>query len=185
MARRTTHPRHRPRPTVRLHHRRTLHRTDPGHQAYPGTRVTTPRTLHRQLAHIRIEAAIIGYRLPTILAHLNTITPDGYPTTASGADTGPHGNTVNRPTERTAIHRAEHDTLNELDDYIRTARHALTLTSQLLDHIGAPPTTLGHLRCTGCQQWADPARNDGQCLDCGRRTDTDQRRARRRTQTPA
>ena len=147
----------------------------------------TPRTLTRQLTHIRLEAWIITHRLPATLNHLNTITPDGYPTTASGADTGPHTNIVNRPTEHIAIHRLEHDILNELDDYIRTARHALYIATNILDLVGTPPGTLTHLRCITCQQWADPDRGDGNCIDCGRRTDSDTRRHRRhaRTEPPA
>lgn len=158
--------------------------------------MTNPRHVTTDIARAAVLLEIVRTRAPSAIRAitLNLSDLDGYPTTASGADRGPGGGTVSSSTERAALARL-HDRgptsdLDELHDCIRTARHALDLALGVIDRVMPAALTtvdLRRLRCIGtgdaagstCEQWADPTRRDGRCVDCGRRSDSDARRARR------
>ena len=165
--------------------------------------MTTPRTIRARVTTARINLTHLEAR---IAAALDALTAeerdhDGYPTSASGADRGPGGGglVIAVDGDRVPVTSVEHAVLtrhrgtfplDELDDLVRTAAHALDLAVNFcLRHTpGVTAADLSRLRCAGddtptgasCTQLADPRRTDGLCIDCGRRVDSDARRRRKR-----
>ena len=84
--------------------------------------------------------------------------------------------------------------LNDVHDYAHAALTALDMLHRALTDCGVPPSYTAHLMCIeygdgrNCDQWKDPNRNDGRCVDHGRTADSNARRRRRhddRTDIPA
>jgi hypothetical protein len=124
---------------------------------------------------------------------------DGYPSIASGSDTGPHGNDTTSSVERAVINRSEHDPPGRWDRKPVAALHEgadltrslLAISRQLLDwcdtHSGSRLTAseLDTMRCTNwrkddpksCGNFATPRRHNNQtiddkrCLPCGQLAD--------------
>lgn len=142
---------------------------------------------HRGLTR---EWHAITDRLPRTLAAIAQAATlhDGYPSTASGADTGPHGHSDTSSTERAVLHRLhEPDDPKkrpgpivdawQIDDFLQSIETALRNIHAICDRHTQPltPADLERLRCIGtgdhegasCTQYADPNRRDGRCTRCG------------------
>lgn len=139
-----------------------------------------------------VDALLVHRNLTTALATLNAQLDhlDGYPTTASGADTGPPGHTTDTPVERIVAQRIgtwkpgpsyEYD---ELVDWILTyrkgARNALIAVERLTGR-RLTPRERSAAQCVDCADIADPRRDDGRCIRHGQLED-ERRTARSNSQ---
>jgi hypothetical protein len=156
---------------------------------------------------LNVLTARLGPTLQALEAQADAI--DGYPTIASGSDTGPHSNDTTSSVERAVINRIEHDPAGRWDRRPVAALHEgadltrslLHIARQLLDwcdtHSGSrlSASELDTLRCTNwrkddpksCGNFATPRRHNNQtiddkrCLGCGQLVDDieDERQAHR------
>jgi len=161
------------------------------------------RTTLTAITHLTVAAQTrLGPTLIQLVAQLEA--NDGYPTCASGSDTGHHSpyipagpNASTSSTERNALHPDERNdnntyaigaraALTELQDLLNSAVLALETVCRECDRRtpGLTDTDISRLRCAtipkgACTQWADPTRTDGYCIDHGRTIDTNRRRLTR------
>lgn len=168
--------------------------------------MTTPKTVTKRAHALQLNAQLLALRCAGIPAVVELA--DGYPSTASGADTGPHGTSELTPTERAAHARLGDiaassgqryrpgmvTRLADLDELIHGANDLLMRAMAIVDAMGTGyAVDYTHLRCIGtgdeegaaCHQWQDPRRKDGRCTDCGRGVDSNDRRLRRYAQGAA
>jgi hypothetical protein len=119
--------------------------------------VTHPRAIRNQLHAVNLLNGLINIRLPdtinALTARLNQ--HDGYPSTASGSDSGPRGTSELTPTEA-AAHRRLGDaeslhgfkykpgptaTLYDIDELLGILHRAATQLLDICDTRGPRPTT--------------------------------------------
>lgn len=143
--------------------------------------------LHAQLVDVGIANA-----LAAIKARLDDL--DGYPATASGADTGPRGSSDTSSTERVTLARLGDlkrpgvvQLRDDLEERLLIACTAVREALAIMDRFtGAAPLTPAErhrLRCigtgdaegAGCGQWAVI---DGRCIDCNRTIKAERERKR-------
>lgn len=172
--------------------------------------MTTPRDINQAMTLHTHLTTLARMRLPAAIIQITRETGelDGYPTVASGADTGRGGHTEDSIVDRTVQARLARNRtdsvalgptakLDELMDFIVTANRALDLLVKECDRHapGLTRTDVDRLRCIGtgnpdgatCTQIATPRPHpngnsslvdDGRCIDCGRAHDAEERRRR-------
>jgi hypothetical protein len=165
--------------------------------------VTSPRAIRRRATALRYNLEVLETRLGAALSAATG--SDGYPSLASGNG----GSQGSRGTaELTSVERAAHERLGDihngttgkyrpgnvtqladLDELLHGANDLIVRALQIANQMspGLTELDLRRLRCcnyndrkpSSCGQWTDPTRTDGQCVDCGRKADTEARRMRR------
>ena len=187
---------------------------DPGaflHGVRP-TKASRPvRNVQREMRTAATLAILLPDRVASAIRELHdhADTMDGYPSTASGADTGITSASTSSSTERAALDRmagrllrrsdgtmerlsGPTADLEEIADLVGCLVHVVGMLHRKCDAIGGGVTKadVSRLRCVGtgdvdgaaCGQLFDPTRSDGRCIDCGRNIDTAKRRERRNRQ---
>jgi len=169
--------------------------------------VTTPRDINQAMTLHSHLTTLARMRLPAAVIQITRETGelDGYPSIASGADTGRGGHSEDSVVDRTVqarLARNKADSvalgptakLDELLDLLVTANRALDLLVKECDRHapGLTRSDIDRLRCIGtgnpdgatCTQIATPRPHpngngslidDGRCLDCGRTHDAEER----------
>lgn len=103
-----------------------------------------------------------------------------------GWDTGERTNTTGDDTHQTGYHPGPGERLSDVASELRAALTCLDQAHRYLTDCGVPPFVTHQLRCRGingqgCEEWADPNRDDHLGIDCGRAVDSNRRRKRRHT----
>ena len=166
------------------------------------------RAIHQQITLLALNVQDIRLRYGPAIDQIRHESDalDGYPSIASGADTGRPSHSEDSIVLRTVQARTARnrtDTravgptakLDELLDLMQATNHAASLVIKELNRHAAHLTRsdIDRLRCIGtggpdgatCTQIRAPRRDengtlrdDGRCIDCGRTHDTEERRKR-------